>query len=201
MGLSICKRIVEMHGGVINVTSVVGQGSTFHFAVPCGLSQETCSVREVKGQCVDNVISRVEEIVEDFSDNLSDPKRISLAHHRSSMRDSSYISLGNDEASFARKPSVTSARLEYPKTNVNVSQGRIVLVVDGTSLIIIAEYRNNFILMQMYRRIESCYADCFNTKAFPRTKQKTAKKPWIMFPPVSCPRMTSFSWTILCQTW
>ena len=201
VGLSICKRIVEMHGGVINVTSVVGQGSTFYFAVPCGLSQENCSVREVKSQCVDNVISRVEEIVEDFSDNLSDPKRISLAHHRSSVRDSSYISLGNDETLFARKPSVTSARLEYPKTNVNVSQGRIVLVVDGTSLIIIAEYRNNFILMQMYRRIESCYADCFNTKAFPRTKQKTAKKPWIMFPPVSCPRMTSFSWTILCQTW
>lgn len=34
LGLTICKRIVELHGGAIWVESVVGQGSTFHVWLP-----------------------------------------------------------------------------------------------------------------------------------------------------------------------
>ncbi len=34
LGLTICKRIVELHAGVIWVESVVGQGSTFHVWLP-----------------------------------------------------------------------------------------------------------------------------------------------------------------------
>jgi signal transduction histidine kinase len=34
IGLAVCRRIVERHGGSIDVTSQVGQGTTFTVALP-----------------------------------------------------------------------------------------------------------------------------------------------------------------------
>jgi CheY-like chemotaxis protein len=34
LGLSICRHFIEMHGGTIGLTSVVGEGSTFFFTLP-----------------------------------------------------------------------------------------------------------------------------------------------------------------------
>src|SRR5262245_34165741 len=40
LGLSISRRIVELHGGRLWVDSVVGQGSTFHFSVPVRVERQ-----------------------------------------------------------------------------------------------------------------------------------------------------------------
>ena len=34
IGLAICRKIVERHGGTITATSIAGQGTTFHVALP-----------------------------------------------------------------------------------------------------------------------------------------------------------------------
>jgi signal transduction histidine kinase len=34
LGLSICKRIVELHGGIIQAQSIFGEGSCFSFYLP-----------------------------------------------------------------------------------------------------------------------------------------------------------------------
>ena len=45
IGLALAKKIVELHGGRIWLTSVEGQGCTFHFTLPRDESAERESPR------------------------------------------------------------------------------------------------------------------------------------------------------------
>jgi len=45
LGLAICKRIVEAHGGTINVESSLGKGSIFTITVPSTLQSQEITRR------------------------------------------------------------------------------------------------------------------------------------------------------------
>ena len=50
LGLSLCKTLVELHGGRIWLESHVGRGSTFSFSLPLEASREQAGNNEMPGE-------------------------------------------------------------------------------------------------------------------------------------------------------
>jgi len=58
LGLAICRKLVELMGGAIGVTSILGQGSTFWFTLP--LARQTVSISPANSavatlECLDGI--------------------------------------------------------------------------------------------------------------------------------------------------
>lgn len=59
LGLNICHRLVELHGGTLQVTSEQGEGATFSFSLPLAdVNEDTLNIRH-------QLLDRSDKIVED----------------------------------------------------------------------------------------------------------------------------------------
>ena len=118
VGLSICKKIIEQHGGTVEVVSALGRGSTFSFIVPLAISPQDTSAN-----MVDDVLP--------IKINNGNPYP-----RRQSVRDSSYLSIEEKSLFTMRRPSLTRSSTKTLSSNDSCSSKassskRTALVADG----------------------------------------------------------------------
>ena len=53
LGLAITKKLVGLHGGTLSVTSTLGEGTTFRFALPLQLTDALAADQEIQGESPD----------------------------------------------------------------------------------------------------------------------------------------------------
>lgn len=87
LGLSICKKMVELMGGKISVSSKEGLGSKFSFTLPCGFSEEEDTQEELlvaSENTIDDQKSNITPLLNLKEDkqqpSISDFKDIALEH-------------------------------------------------------------------------------------------------------------------------
>ena len=82
LGLNITRRLVEMMGGKLNVTSVYGEGSTFSFVIPQKIVdfQEMGNYKECLKEMTDNLVSKHKNFIAPTANILSvDDNRVNIA--------------------------------------------------------------------------------------------------------------------------
>jgi len=156
VGLSLCKKIVEQHGGTINVVSAVGQGSTFYFIVPLAVSMDM--------DCGRNHVTPFTL--------AGDGKHRSL----------SSASVNDNSNNHVCRPSYTSLSITTQKYDkIEYGKGiiaRKALVVDG-KLNILYEYpppSAYLISLQICNPIVSYCVVCYTSRGMKQIKRKMAKK-------------------------
>ncbi|KEK10420.1 ethylene receptor [Lysinibacillus sphaericus] len=71
LGLNICKRLIELHGGTLEVQSVVGQGSTFSFTLPLADESNVQVPLEMVRHGVSSSSGRTTSLQAELEDNRS----------------------------------------------------------------------------------------------------------------------------------
>ncbi|WP_256223802.1 ATP-binding protein [Paenibacillus sp. 1_12] len=96
LGLSICKQLVELHGGTLEVSSVPGRGSIFTFTLELAdpsLLQEEPTITDPAAK-----LNRVSALTtESFVAAASDPSRISVTKNNVSVQDRPQILAVDDD--------------------------------------------------------------------------------------------------------
>lgn len=65
LGLTITKQLIELHGGNIKVSSILGQGSTFTFTLPVSLSESSSAINAKTNQIETTLIAQLDEAAEE----------------------------------------------------------------------------------------------------------------------------------------
>lgn len=71
LGLFTCKKIIEVHGGTINVESIEGEGSTFYFNLPIEKAQIETIKKDIKSEKSDPLTGKKILLVDDLDVNYA----------------------------------------------------------------------------------------------------------------------------------